>query len=138
MVNITFDMFFDRAGVVKHIRDGTKSVLAKAGAFGRRTMKGIIRSGKKPAKPGNPPKSHSGTFKELIFFGYDESTESMVYGPQLFKKGDPPVPQLLNEGGIGVNSRTRKPATYRAFPFVEPTLDIEAPKFPELFTNSIK
>lgn len=138
MIDIKFNMFFDRAGVVQHVRDGTKSVLSKAGAFARRTMKGLIRSGKNPAKPGNPPKSHTGLFKELIFFGYEAASQSVVIGPAFRSRQNPPVPQLLNDGGEAINWRTGKPATYQAFPFVEPTLAIEAPKFPELFTNAIK
>ena len=162
MVDITFDMFFDRENVKRHVKDGTKSFLSKAGAFARRTMKGIIRAGKKPAKPGTPPKSHTGLFKEKIYFGFDESTQSVVVGPSFFKKQSPPVPQLLNEGGsVPGNGRTiyvdpgqgrdasgrfvsGKRAVrvtgnmqYRSFPYVAPTWDKVEPQFPKLFSNAI-
>jgi hypothetical protein len=140
MVDIKFSMFFDKPGVIKHVKDGTESVLSKAGAFTRRTMKGLIRPGKKPAKPGKPPKSHTGIFKDLIYFGYDEKTQSVVIGPKLSKRSQSPtVPELLDRGGtIAHHWKTGKPATYHAFPYVQPALEIEAPKFPELFTNAIK
>lgn len=138
MIDVKFSMFFDRANVQKHVKDCTKSVLSKAGAFARRTMKGLIRSAKKSADPGDPPKSHTGRLKDLIYFGYDEQSQSVVIGPALFKSQNPTVPQLLNEGGVTKHWRTGKPARYRAFPFVEPTMEIEEPKIPNLFRDAIK
>ena len=139
MIDVKFSMFFDTEGVKKHVRDGTKSFLSKVGAFARRTMKGLIRPGKKSAKPGSPPKSHTGLFKELIFFGYDAESQSVVVGPQFRKSQKPPVPQLLNEGGtVAKHWRTGKPAAYNKFPYVEPTWEIEEENWPNLFRESIK
>src|SRR5690349_8419313 len=99
-INIKFSSFFDRPAVKAKVKDGTQSALSKIGAFVRRSAKGLIRPGKKAAKPGNPPKSHVGTLKDLIFFAYDDKNDSVVIGPQLFRsKTNPTVPQLLEVGG---------------------------------------
>jgi len=129
-------MFFDRENVIKHVKDGTKSALSKLGSYVRRTAKGLIRPGKKAAKPGNPPHSHAGQLKELIYFGYDEQTESMVVGPQLFKRRNPTVPDLLEHGGTTTDYRGRR-ATYRGNPFMLPALEKESAKAPSLFANAI-
>jgi hypothetical protein len=166
LVDIKLSMFFDRASVQRKVKDGTKSVLARAGAFVRRTAKGLIRPGKKPAKPGNAPHSHLGLLKQFIFFGYDERTESVVIGPALLNgKSDSnvTVPELLEFGGeavlrkdiyvtneVGRDARGKfvtggkslvKAGThllYHKFPFMAPAMEQEAPKFPQLFSDAVK
>lgn len=141
MVDIKFEMFFDRPRVLRKVKDGTKASLSKLGAFVRRTAKGLIRSGKRSAKPGSPPKSHLGILKDLIFFGYDERRESVVVGPQLFKgkaqRANPTVPNLLEFGGETVNWRGHA-AVYHAFPFMHPAMEKESPKFPDVFSGCVK
>lgn len=128
-------MFFDRAAVTDKVKEGTKSPLAKFGAFVRQRAKGLLRKRKKSATPGNPPSSHIGLLKDLIFFGYDTS-HSVLVGPTRFRSGTPTAPQLLEQGGRTI--RRGKPALYRQFPFMAPALEAEAPKFPELFANSVR
>jgi hypothetical protein len=106
-----FDMtksFFDAKSVIDAIGKARAGVLSKAGAFVRRTAKGLIRPGKKPSQPGNPPKSHSGELKERIFFAYDAGHETCVIGPEKFNQvffagdGQPvtgTVPEVLEKGG---------------------------------------
>ena len=137
MVDVKFSMFFDRAGVIKKVKDGTKSVLSKAGAFVRRRAQTSIRKRKKSSTPGSPPSSHVGLLRQLIFFGYDARTESVVVGPKLLKSKSPTVPQLLEFGGR-VRTKEGTPNTYRRFPFMAPALKAEAPKFPSLFANAVR
>jgi len=139
VTEIKFKQFFDRATVIQHVKDGTKSVLSKAGAFIWRRAKSSIRKRKKIADAGSPPSGHTNRLRDLIFFAFDEASRSVVVGPLFFKKknGGKTVPLLLEEGGVGVNSRG-KPATYRKFPFMQPALEKEQHNFPELFANSIK
>ena len=154
MFDIKFSMFFDRAGVLKHVADGTRSVLSKAGSFVWRRAKSSIKRRKRSATPGTAPSSHTGRLKNLIFFGYDASSLSVVIGPLLFRKREPTVPLLIEIGGKVTTTEERyvvgddpehlvklpigTSLTYDKFPFMEPALQAEQPKFPELFTNSIK
>jgi hypothetical protein len=138
MLNVKFSGFFDRPEVVKRVRDGTKSVLSRAGAFIRTRARSSIRKRNRSAEPGQPPSDHGGWLKKLLFFAYDAATHSVVVGPLLFRKQSPTAPLLLEEGGTVKHWRTGEPATYSAFPYMKPAMEAERPKFPELFTNSIK
>lgn len=137
MVDISFDMFFDAPGVLRKVKDGTKSALSKFGAFVWRRAKSSIRRRKKPSQPGQPPSSHAGQLRDLLFFGYDVTTETVVVGPQLFKsKTNPTVPELLELGGRSVTWKGT-PALYRAFPFMKPALDAEQDNFSGMFAGSV-
>ncbi len=138
MIDVKFSMFFDRPNVIKRIKDGTKSTMSKAGAFIRQRAKSSIRPRKRIAKPGEPPSSHEGTLKRLIFFGYDSSTDSVVIGPKLSKGGKPTIPHLLEFGGSTKSWRNGKTAKYRAFPFMAPALEAEQQKFAGLFDGAVK
>ena len=135
--------FFDTALVMRKVREGTKSPLAKMGAFVRRTAKGLIRKAKKPAKPGNPPHSHVGTLKELIYFAYDERSESVVIGPQIFRRarravGSPAVPHLLEFGGEATHWQSGKRVRYRQFPYMKPSLDRNIDKFASQLAGAVR
>lgn len=136
MIEISYSMFFDRPGVMKSVKDGTKSGLAKAGAFVRTRARTSIRKRKKSSAPGSPPSSHVGTLRDLIFFGYDTSSESMIVGPKKFGRSNPTGAQILENGGVG--QTTKGPKTFAAFPYMKPALDAEAPKFPDYFANCVK
>lgn len=107
--------FFDVPRVIKAMDAATRSGLSKAGAYIRRSAKGLIRKvGKsgKPSQPGNPPKSRTGVLKDFIFFAWDPTARTVVIGPaktnQVFFKGSgQPVsgtaPEVLEYGGqIGI------------------------------------
>ena len=109
------NLFFDRARVLEADERATIKNLSKAGAFIRRTAKGLIRAvGKKgtPSKPGSPPKSRTGFLKEFIFFVFEQSKGSVLIGAaklnQVFvgRSGRPvagTVPSVLEYGGqIGI------------------------------------
>ena len=134
MVYVKFSMFFDSKKVVNAVDKATRAVLSKAGSFIRQTAIGSIRTRKKSAHPGNPPHSHNGWFKRLIFFGYDATNQSVVVGPQLLNggKGNPTVPEVLERGGV------RKGQSYHAFPYMGPALDANQEKFAGLFAGAVK
>jgi hypothetical protein len=114
--------FFDAAEVLAAADKGTIKALSKMGAFVRRKQKSLVRYRKKSSQPGSPPSAHRSErftrtkvnkkgesktqsmspLRELIFFGYDAQTRSVVEGPaQFFKKQatGKTVPQTLEEGG---------------------------------------
>lgn len=107
--------FFDRAAVLSRVDAANVKLLSKAGAYIRRTAKGLIRKvGKKgtPSAPGSPPKSRVGLLKDRIFFIYDDASRSVLIGPDAmsmkYRHGDGKpvrgtVPEVLESGGeIGV------------------------------------
>lgn len=96
--------FFDRRAVVLAVGRANAMVMSKAGAFIRRTAKGSIRYSKNPSRPGQPPHAHrskgnkNSPLRELIFFGFDERTASLVVGPTPFR-GRAVVPRVLELSG---------------------------------------
>jgi hypothetical protein len=154
-INITTSMFFDKPGVMRHVKDGTESSLAKMGAYVRQSAKSSIRpavklpkSKKKTARylagqtgiPGGPPRSHTGRLRDLIFFGYDENANGGmgggVVGPLLWKTQSPTVPHTLEFGGPGIGSKGQ-PAVYKKFPFMAPALEANADKFARMFAGAV-
>ena len=150
---------------MKAVKDGFKTGLSKAGAFIRQRAKTSIRKRKQTAKPGSPPSSHRGTLRDLILFQYDENTESVVIGPQLFgSHTTPTVPNLLEFGGevngagktIYVTNEVGRDANgkfvsggkkkieisgklkFHQFPFMQPALDAEMDNFPGLFEGVVR
>ncbi len=134
--------FFDRKKVIDAVGKDGASWLSKAGAFIRRTAKGLMKSGGKKGKvaaPGQPPRVHAGQLKDLLFFGFDTSKSTVVIGPVKFKEGE--APGLLEFGGTTTRKgRDGKPytATYRGNPFMQPALNENLPKLPDLWANSVK
>lgn len=97
--------FFDRRAIIDRIGRARAAVLSKAGAFIRRGAKGNIRYAKSASKPGNPPHAHAtqkggkdSPLRELIYFAYDDRTNSVVIGPMPFR-GTAVVPRVLELGG---------------------------------------
>lgn len=103
--------FFNRPAIVDRIGHARASVLSKAGAFIRRTAKGKIRYAKSVSKPGSPPHAHASRnggkdspLRELIYFAYDDRTNSVVVGPMPFH-GTAIVPRVLEIGGTAPSRR---------------------------------
>lgn len=138
MVKLDFRQFFDRKAVTDKVKDSSRGVLSRAGAFVRRTARGMIRKRNRVSGPGEPPSGHVGTLKRLIFFGYDESTDSVVVGPTPFRNasGGTDGAALLELGGK--TRRDGETLTYEARPVMFPALEQEAPKFPDLFRDSVR
>jgi len=139
------ELFFDRAEVLGATDKATRQALSKFGAFVRQTAKSSIRSRKAVSQPGQPPSSHVGTLKRLIFFGYDAAAKSVVIGPMPFN-GQATVPELLEQDHVaGTTRRARGKSrgevvtmTYRARPFMGPAMEQEKKKLPSLWAASVK
>jgi hypothetical protein len=98
-------VFLDRERVIARIGRAAAQSLAKAGRFFRRPAKGKIRYAKRPSKPGSPPHAHASRkggkdspLRELIYFAYDDRSNSVVVGPTPFR-GAAVVPRTLELGG---------------------------------------
>ncbi len=92
------EMFFDRQAVIEAVGQANARVLSKAGAFIQRRAKSSIRKRKRVSDPGQPPSSHVGTLRNLIYFSFDPPTRSVVVGPTpLGSTGI--VPPVLEYGG---------------------------------------
>ena len=94
-------MFFDRQAVIDAVGRANVKVLSRAGAFIQRRAKSSIRQRKRVSRPGEPPSSHVGTLRNLIYFGFDTRERSVVVGPTpLGATGI--VPPTLEYGGPAV------------------------------------
>ena len=97
-------MFFDRRAVIDAVGRANAKVLSRAGAFIQRRAKSSIRKRKRASRPGEPPSSHVGTLRNLIYFGFDTRQRSVVVGPTpLGVTGV--VPPTLEYGGPTVVKR---------------------------------
>ena len=137
---VTKTMFFDRKAVTAKVDRASRKVLSKFGAFVRTTAKSSIRKRKAVSKPGQPPSSHVGLLRKLIYFGYDESRRSVVIGPTPLN-GKAQAPPLLEYGGRArLHGRKGQAvvATYRARPFMGPAFEQEQKKLPRIWTDSVK
>lgn len=111
--------FFTSLEVMEAADRGTIAALSRMGAFVRRKQKSLIRYRKKASAPGQPPSAHrskgftrqvkrkgvtksqqSSPLRELIFFGYDTRSRSVVSGPAKFDRSrGGSIPETLEEGG---------------------------------------
>ena len=123
--------FFDTAAVRGKIDADTRRVLSRFGAFVRTRARSSIRTRKKPSAPGQPPSSHAGDLKRLIFFALDPAATSVVIGPLRFRKGE--APALLERGGAV--SRKGKTLRYRPRPFIGPAGKAEAQNLPKILSG---
>lgn len=137
--------FFDRAAVVNAVDAGRRKALSRAGAFVRRTSRSSIRKRKGETQPGRPPADRTGLLKQNIFFSYDNANDSVIVGPARLG-GEGTAPRTLEQGGPATIvrwSRVKKRMSSKrvriaARPYMLPALEKEAPKFPELFRNSVQ
>lgn len=153
------ESFFDRPKVQAAVDRTTRKNLSKAGAHVRTAARSRIRKRKKSASPGQSPSSHAGDLRRGILFAYDGRRESEVIGPVRKNVDGGQVPALLEFGGTidrdfkadvdesrfgRIRARGRRRPrktirqTYDAFPYMGPSLEQEAPKFPELWANTLR
>jgi len=100
------DFFFDQAAVIEKVGKARNRALLVSGAYIRRKGRDLLRRGKKPAKPGQPPKVHSGepNLKTILFF-LDPATDSMVVGSvklntsRRLKSNRSTAAELMEKGG---------------------------------------
>jgi len=113
-------LFFDAPRVKRAVDAATHQALSRAGAFIRQGAKTSIRKRRGISRAGEPPHSHAGHLRRLIFFGYDPVTESVVIGPMPFRKGE--APHLLEYGGTVVRRGDRDSGQRRMAVFGAPLL----------------
>lgn len=149
-------MFFDRAPVIQAMNRARRRSLARAGGWIRQTARRSMRRvkhGAPPSPPGTPPRARAGQIRDLLFFGWDQATESVVAGPEEFNssRSDYLVPELLEKGGtVRLPPRRPRPGeeakgagplvTFPPRPTMGLALDQALDKnvIPEMFRNSIR
>jgi len=124
--------FFDRAKVKRAMNRKQRGVFMKFGAFVRRRAKSSIRKRKRVSQPGQPPSSHTGLLKRMIFFGYDQLNESVAIGPVKLNQKTGNAPESLEFGGqsstldVGAKGkRRRRTFKIEPRPFMRPAFKIE-------------
>jgi hypothetical protein len=147
MKTVSVEMFFDRKKVIRAADRANQRDLSKAGAFIRATAKHSIRKRKGALPPGSPPSSHTGLLKRFIFFGYDAARKTVVVGPMRLNQKVGDAPAALEHGGTSVvveglrrrrRRRRKRRVRIRARPFMGPAMQKELPKFPKLWTESVR
>jgi len=144
MKTVSVDMFFSAERIKRAVDKATRDKLKKAGAYVRTAARSSIKDRKGAAKPGRPPSSHTGLLRHFIFFGYDKQRKTVVVGPMRLNQKIGVAPEALEKGGRSMmlvgrrNKRRRKAIRIKPHPFMGPALEKEAPKFPDLWTNSVR
>lgn len=141
LLNLKTDLFFDKPLVLSKLSKTERKVLSKQGAVVRTTARGSIRRRKKSAKPGQPPSAHGDLIKKILF-QYEPSTNSVIVGFMKLnaKTGTGTamtVPELLEGGGTAKSPRTGESVIYPAFPTMGPALQVEQPKFAEMWRDTL-
>jgi hypothetical protein len=167
---ITSDLrrsFFDSELVMKKVDAAKRKALSKQGAFIRRRAKSSIKyssgpNGGKRSAPGSPPAAHrvssftrhkksrksgkvtsrpASPLRELIYFAYDGSTDSVVIGPEVFRNAVAPgvAPRALEKGGTTTIKSPKGPKSVyvQPRPFMAPAELAERPKFAQQFQDSL-
>jgi len=141
-------LFFDRPKVRRAVNRAKRRALSKAGAFIRQRARTSIRKRKGAAPPGQPPRSHEGSLRRLILFGFDRASDSVVVGPaRLNRPGE--APNVLEFGGRTTVTRLRtrkdgkrviesKRVRIAARPYMGPALKKELPNVPKAWANSVR
>lgn len=114
--------FFDTEGVVRRLSAGERRLFVRYGGAVRTIARRSMRPGGKKyatARPGEPPRTHEGSLRRLLFFAYEPDAHTVVIGPALFSArskagGGKTVPELMERGGsVPANGRVvtadRKP-----------------------------
>jgi hypothetical protein len=140
--------FFDQKAVKDALDPAVRKALSRFGAFVRTRARSSIRpggkSGKtkggkakttKTSKPGQPPYSHQGDIKRILF-GYDVAAKSVVIGPVVYgsKSG---APENLEHGGYARLKGGRR-VLVKPRPFMQPAFESELAKVGNNFRNLIK
>ena len=125
-------LFFESEKTRRFLDRKRRKALMKSGAFVRRTAQFSMKSRKrKSSQPGQPPhKRNRKLLSKLLFFSYDERTDSVVIGPIIFDQSTTEgLPKLMEKGGtvthvtVYKNGRQKvEQAKYPARPFMMPAL----------------
>lgn len=136
-------LFLDSPIVMNAMDRATRKALGKIGAFVRRRSRTSIRKGKGVARPGQPPNSHAGDIRRLLFFAMGPDMDEVVIGPLRFREGE--APNLLEFGGTTVRTRihtggkrgVKKVSVYRKHPFMGPAMEKEIPSMADKWRGSV-
>jgi hypothetical protein len=131
--------FFDRASVTNAVDAASRRVLSWFGAFVRTRAKRSIRRRKRVSAPGQPPASHVGLLKNLIFFSWDQQARSVVIGPTLINRSTG-APETLEYGGSTViqSRRRSQHVTIKTRPYMRPAFEAEKPGLPAMWRDSVR
>lgn len=144
MISMKFkEMFFDRQVVIDDMDRKTHSVFVEFGAKVRTRAKTSIRPATKfnqTSVPGQPPKSHTGLLRRMIFFLWDRATRSVIIGPEkvIGKIGD--APHALEHGGrtevrVTTGARRRR-IRIKQRPFMGPAFEKEKKGLDKLWADA--
>lgn len=142
-MNIRFkmkDFFFDRAVVMDMIDKAARKGLGYFGAVVRLTAKRSIKNAKNcydHSTAGNPPKSHVGTLKKMIYYAWDPNTRSVVIGPQLFTPMTG-APETLEYGGVAYIRFKKKRVRIAPRPYMRPAFALHEKNLPQYLNGSIR
>lgn len=157
--------FFDRKAVRDAVGKEAAAGLSKFGSYVRQRARSSMRPGGKKGKTaakGQPPRTHRGDLKRLLFFSWDPETRSVVVGPTPFAKGI--APNVLEFGGTvpggGRTIRVRRDlgrdaagrfasggfdkvvlngaVHYSGNPYMRPALEAEIPNMPKAWSTAVK
>lgn len=151
--------FFDTERVMRALSKAQRRALSGFGAFVRTRSKTSIKYRKGKSQPGSPPFAHKGSgftrkrtnkrtgaitiqqkspLKELIFFSFDSTKNSVVIGPLRF--GSRPGMEALEYGGaarIRFPDGKVKTAKIKERPFMRPAFATELPRWRALLRDSM-
>lgn len=132
-------MFFEWDKVLKAEKNSAYSILSNLGAKIWRRAKTSIKPSKKTSLPGKPPRSHTGTLRDLILFAYDESHRSTLVGPTLSNRPTG-APATLEYGGeVMMEIHGQMERKYiKQRPYMYPAMEKELAKMPPMWRNSIR
>ena len=155
MLDAKFDvrkLFFDRAAVASAMDTRARVALGKFGALVRKTAIASVREAPhgRHAPAGSAPFSHMAArrrainrkrkaegrpkakpgFKGLkhILYAYDPAKQSVIIGPASNRKRSITIPEILEQGELGISSR----------PFMKPAFDTARPQLDSLWAGSVK
>lgn len=121
--------------VIRRVSDKAERVGKRFGGYVRRTAKQSIRrtASGKPAAPGKPPRSQTGTLKRFILFAYDKEERAVLVGPTVLPDRNKEAPESLEKGGesrttVYINgAKVKRKIKVKRRPFMEPALEKRLP-----------
>lgn len=147
MITMNMKSFFlDRRRVMRYASRAKRREGMRAGGLIRAIARRSLRKRKRYSRPGEPPSSHHGLLKRLLYFAWDPSTESIVIGPQpIARIMGGQVPGVLEHGGVLHHRRRRRggkirryTAHYEPRPYMAPAIEKAIPRIPRYWRNAIR
>ena len=108
MIGMKFKVMSDPKAVVDAIDRATDRNMRTFGRYTRQTVRQSIRKRKAASLPGQPPSSHRGDLKRLIYYDYEQDAQNVVIGPlkynqvvfdESLRPVSQTVPEILETGG---------------------------------------